>query len=338
MSESAELRAGDWVEVRSREEILATLDARGELEALPFMPEMLQYCGRRVQVVKRAHKTCDPGSGLAARRMASAVHLAGVRCSGEAHGGCQAGCLIFWKQSWLRKPGAREAAPRAASAEAASGTEAALRAAARVAGDEGDEPAYVCQSTRLAAATSPLPWWRPGPYVEDVTSGNVRVSQVVGAALFFAYYTLAESGLGVGSVMRWAYDTLQAWRGGPAYPLRPGKVPSGARTPTATLDLRPGELVRVRGYAEIRETLDERWRNRGMYFDSEQVPFCHGVYRVLRRVERIIDETTGRMLRLRSDAVILDGVTCEARYAKCRRFCPRGIYPFWREIWLSRLR
>ena len=37
------LRAGDWVEVRSKEEILATLDENGRLEDLPFMPQMLQY-------------------------------------------------------------------------------------------------------------------------------------------------------------------------------------------------------------------------------------------------------------------------------------------------------
>jgi hypothetical protein len=35
------LKAGQWVEVRSREEILATLDERGRLENLPFMREML---------------------------------------------------------------------------------------------------------------------------------------------------------------------------------------------------------------------------------------------------------------------------------------------------------
>ncbi len=44
------LRAGDWVEVKSADEILATLDAQGCYEALPFMPEMLQYCGRRFRV------------------------------------------------------------------------------------------------------------------------------------------------------------------------------------------------------------------------------------------------------------------------------------------------
>jgi hypothetical protein len=44
------LSIGDWVEVRSKEEILATLDSNGWLDGMPFMPEMLQYCGRKFQV------------------------------------------------------------------------------------------------------------------------------------------------------------------------------------------------------------------------------------------------------------------------------------------------
>ena len=55
-----DLKAREWVEVRSREEILATLDERSRLENLPFMPEMLHYCGQRLRVFKRADKTCDP--------------------------------------------------------------------------------------------------------------------------------------------------------------------------------------------------------------------------------------------------------------------------------------
>ena len=54
-----DLRPGDWVEVRSEQEILATLDERGTLSGLVFMPEMLAQCGRRMQVFKRADKTCD---------------------------------------------------------------------------------------------------------------------------------------------------------------------------------------------------------------------------------------------------------------------------------------
>src|SRR5262245_35615858 len=96
------LRVGDWIEVRSRDEILSTLDERGCLDSLPFMPEMLKYCGKRFRVYRSAHKTCDTIKEYKIRRMTNAVHLEGLRCDGEAHGGCQAGCLLFWKEAWLK--------------------------------------------------------------------------------------------------------------------------------------------------------------------------------------------------------------------------------------------
>src|ERR1700675_2894438 len=48
--ERSRLRRGDVVEVRSEEEILRTLDPSGKLGALPFMPEMLRFCGKRFRV------------------------------------------------------------------------------------------------------------------------------------------------------------------------------------------------------------------------------------------------------------------------------------------------
>src|SRR5437867_2201701 len=98
------LKVGDWVEVLGEAEILATLDERGELDNLPFMPEMVKYCGQRLTVHKVAHKLCDTISGAGGlRRMNSAVHLTGARCDGSAHGGCQTACSMYWKESWLRK-------------------------------------------------------------------------------------------------------------------------------------------------------------------------------------------------------------------------------------------
>src|SRR4051794_18754986 len=97
------LRAGDWVEVRSAEEIRATLDSEQSLGGLVFMPEMAQYCGRVFRVFKSAHKTCDTISTYLNRRMANAVHLEGLRCDGEGHDGCQAGCLFYWKDAWLKR-------------------------------------------------------------------------------------------------------------------------------------------------------------------------------------------------------------------------------------------
>jgi hypothetical protein len=345
MADSMDLRAGDWVEVRTKQEILATLDKQGRLQTLPFMPEMFQYCGQRFQVFKRAHKTCDPPSGLQARRMPSAVHLTGIRCDGHGHGGCQAGCLIFWKEAWLKKVGSgnpvTEPEPDShrathGSADSVQCTEQDVFNGVYKTGSAADAPLYACQSTELYSATTPLPWWHLHQYVEDIRSRNVRASQVVSAFVFFVYHEIAEAGIGLGSVMLAAYDAVQKLRGRSPYPWRKGKIPKGGRTPSAKLDLRVGEPVKVRSYADILETLDEDWKNRGMYFDGELVPFCDGSFEVLSRVEKIIDEKTGRMTRLKNDAIILKDVACEARYAKCRHFCSRSIYPYWREIWLER--
>ena len=83
------LRAGEIVEIRSKEEILATLDEKGRLDGLPFMPEMLEYCGKLVRLYKSAHKTCDTVDKTGGRQVApNTVHLEGLRCTGEAHGRC----------------------------------------------------------------------------------------------------------------------------------------------------------------------------------------------------------------------------------------------------------
>ena len=168
------LRAGDWVEVRSKEEILRTLDARGMLDNLPFMPEMLAWCGQRLRVAKAAHKTCDTISGAyEGRRMTNAVHLEDLRCDGKAHGGCEAACLIYWKEAWLKRADAvSDGAPPAASTASKAGgggcTEAQLTAATLGSatfdkpgpGPALAGPSYVCQATEVlrfttCASTSP---------------------------------------------------------------------------------------------------------------------------------------------------------------------------------------
>lgn len=333
------LRAGELVQVRTKEEILATLDANGRLDELPFMPEMLRYCGKQMRVGKRAHKTCDPAIGIGGRRMSRTVHLENVRCNGSAHDGCEAGCLIFWKEAWLKRLDADLAVPDAgARAGRVHCTEETLRTGVKIPAAPGEtEPTYMCQNTQIKFATQPLPWWDVRQYIEDYTSGNVSLSQLVAGLLYSIWRTIAEAGVGVGSLMRWSYDTFQRAIGGTPYPVRPFGVPKGTPVPRAQLGLQPGEFVRVKPYREILKTLDSTYRNRGLYFDAEMVPFTEREYQVDRLQKQIIDEKSCKMIRFKTDAIILKDVVCEARYAICRRFCPRAIYPYWREIWLERV-
>jgi hypothetical protein len=101
--------------------------------------------------------------------------------------------------------------------------------------------------------------------------------------------------------------------------------------------LQPGDWVRVKSYEEILATLGTDNRNRGMVWDGELMPYCGGTYRVQSRVTSILDERTGKMLRMQNPCIVLESVMCQARYSECRMFCPRAIYPYWREIWLERV-
>jgi hypothetical protein len=324
------LRVGQLVEVRSPDEILATLDGNGELDHLPFMPEMLRYCGRRFTVHKVAHKLCDTITRSGMRRMDDAVHLAGVRCDGAAHGGCQAACLIYWKTAWLRPvdpPSGGPASGGPASAEAPDGARllpVVVAASRRPRAADGAE-VYSCQATEiLRAAPDRLPVRDLRQYVQDVRTGNAGV-----------LWTLRASLVGFFNQVQGRSGRLPRWlrfRGGLRWRFLKGTA--GTATPTARLDLQPGELVRIKSKDEIMRTLNADLLNRGMGFDAEMSRFCGRTARVARRVDHIIDEKTGRMLHMRNPCIVLEGVVCEGAYTVN---CPRSITAYWREIWLERV-
>jgi hypothetical protein len=335
MKRSAILSAGDWVQVRSRQEILGTLDPRGELEGLPFMPEMFQYCDRRLQVWKRAHKTCDTIYQTGGRRMQNAVHLRGVRCDGSAHGDCDASCLVFWKEAWLKPV---DAPSMPVYTQSGGCTEAqVLEATRKPITRDGKTPGFACQATQLFKATSPLRWWNCSQYFEDYASGNAGLRCLARAFIYSAYYSVMQAGIGLGRPLRWLYDKFQAIAGGPPFPRRSGRISANRTTPVESLNLQPGELVRVKSYQEILATVNTENQNRGLLFDAEMVPYCGGTYRVLKRVSRILDEKTGALLKMKHPCIILQDVVCQSRYSACRMLCPRSIYSYWREIWLERV-
>jgi hypothetical protein len=339
------LSAGDWVEVRSKEDILATLDANGRLEGLPFMPQMFKWCGQRFPVYKRAHKTCDTVTGYntgewLGRSLPNAVHLE-LRCDGEAYGGCQAACLIFWKEAWLTPvdPAKSASASRddAAAGQASGGCTARAVWDATKSPDQvpGKAPRYACQATELPTYTQPLKWWDARQYAEDITSGNVSVGKMFRGLLYFAYVgsTMARRPR-LGRPARWIYDRVQSLWGGVPFPRKRGDLATDKDAPIADLGLQPGDLVRVRPHKDILATIDKQTNNRGMGFDAEMARFIGRTARVLRRVDHIIDEHTGRMIYMKSPCLVLEGVICEGAF---NANCPRAITPYWREIWLEKV-
>jgi hypothetical protein len=335
MWKKSRLQPGDVVEVRSSAEILATLDGDGAVEGMPLMPEMLRHVGKRFTVSHRVDKICDTISGShGSRRMRNTVFLEDLRCDGSGHGGCQAGCRIYWKEAWLRRVD-----PDVAVTENDNGSlelnQVALRSTqAEREIDGAVREVYRCQATEALRATEPLSRFDPSQYIRELASGNVRAShllRVLGHALSRSARRRLRRSLG--ALARALRIPVPRRFRRSDYPSIPHHAPTETPVEVAP-SLRPGEMVEVRSHEEIKRTLDERSRNRGLWFDVEMTPYCGGRYRVQDRVQRIINERNGCMIELSSDCLILEGVVCRGEHSPGRWFCPRAIYPYWREAWL----
>jgi hypothetical protein len=178
--------------------------------------------------------------------------------------------------------------------------------------DDGDR-AYVCQMTRVWEASHPMSAHDPRQLLRPLLCGNVR----------FADWMLV--------LLTRLFRRVQAWRGGAGFPYMPPSPASGA-TPGSTLLLQPGERVEVLGRETIASTLVKS-RNRGLWFDADMVRFCGRDAVVHRRVERVIHESTGKMVVMKTPSIVLEDVIATGEYL---RLCPQHEYIFWREAWLGR--
>lgn len=298
---------GTVVEVRPAGEILQTLDEQGMLDGLPFMPEMLRFCGQRFRLSRRLGKTCSEAAPRGGRMRhfpsEDVVHLEGLRCDGAAHDGCQRACMTFWKEAWLRTPEPAPSVDRPSPVSPGPQPQLPTRSS---------EGGYVCQSTALLSATRPSPRLRQlRVFGQEILQGALGFGEALSYAVI-PLLMIAKNALG--------FDV--ATRG------------SNEKTPDEALDLKPGEWVRVRSKAEIAATLDRWGRNRGLEFTPVMHECCNRMFRVNQRVDRMILETSGRMREIRN-TVILEGATC--RGSVVIGGCPRNQYHLWREIWLRRV-
>ncbi len=97
-----DLQPGEWVEIRSRREIVETLDPHGKNRGLSFEPEMLDHCGRRYPVAFQVHRIILEETG-AMVELDRTVVLKGVVCEGLCAKNCPRRNFFYWRESWLRR-------------------------------------------------------------------------------------------------------------------------------------------------------------------------------------------------------------------------------------------
>ena len=315
MRAGSRLQSGDIVVVRPFSEILRTLDSNGTLDQLPFMPEMLEYCGKQFRVLNRVVQATIDGAFLTGHTESyvrefknnDVVILNNVRCSGASHDGCQRACALFWKDAWLEKIDG--GSQNVALGESVVPDFDQLHAILKTRTAPGK---YFCQSTEFLKATLHL-------------SGIQRIRKCVTAV-----------SVGNVSSLRMMKRIL-VWMWSKGRTTLVGERTRGTQksTPTEVLNLEPGELVEVKSLPEIVMTLSRDGRNLGLHFSADQRPLCGRRYRVKCRADKFIAEGIGEMKQF-SNTVILEDVLCDSAFFAFGG-CYRSDLLYWREIWLKRV-
>lgn len=291
-SSSGWLHCDIWVRVKTAHEIELTLDSEGKTEGLPFMPEMVPFCGHTFRVRSLADKTCVRGF----RRLDRVCHLENTRCSGRAHGGCQACCLLYWHEAWLEPA----AGPIASSDEHLNIPIQISQAS------DSNTQTYRCQLTEVGKLGTETPVPGVLHYFRLFWSGKLGRSKLK----FLA---------------RWTSDRILL-----AFHRR---LKHSSQPVREHEQFMVGDRVRVRSRPEILKTVDRRGANRGLLLTADMLRYCDKSFRVTARVNRIIDESSGRLKHLQNECYILGGVTCSGG----RSMCTREELYFWRDIWLEKL-
>jgi hypothetical protein len=306
------LLVGDTVQVRSLQEIQRSLGTDGTLDGLPFMDEMAVFCGKSARVYRVLDKIYDYGRSRRMRRLDDAVLLVGLRCDGAAHGSCQAACYLIWKRAWL-EPIAASGVNANTVVDYTPMLPMLTRSAGiqPVASPESQPLIYRCQYTTLTSATRAM--------------GPLDLSRAVGAVVVG---NVSLAAFTVAALTRFA-NAVQVLRGGAAYPACPRLEKVGSE-PAASLA--PGQWVRVNQPAQIAATLDRNSKHRGLWFDRDMLKHSGQMYRVLRRVERIVDINSGRMIPMKTPCIVLDGVDYSGEF---QWFGEQHDYTYWREAWLT---
>lgn len=104
--------------------------------------------------------------------------------------------------------------------------------------------------------------------------------------------------------------------------------------PVSPSRFQTGDLVRIRSEKQIEATLSIWQELKGCKFLPEMHPYCDTIQRVLKPVERFVDERDYQVKKSRG-VYLLEGMICQgtSTYGRCDRAC----FYFWRDEWLDRI-
>jgi len=97
---------GDFVKIRSAENIKQTLDSFNKYDGCFFMDQMWQYCGQKFRVLKVIRHFFDEYRNKMNKTKSPLYLLDGLICDGisaEFQYRCDRSCFLLWHEDWLER-------------------------------------------------------------------------------------------------------------------------------------------------------------------------------------------------------------------------------------------
>ena len=255
------------------------------------------------------------------RRAPHAQHRPPRRtCAATAprHGGCQAACLLFWKEAWLERVESEDERRRPARARRRAGPAAArpCSPATTVAARSNGAAVYRCQATEIPSASSPLRLRELDQYAGDVRNwglGKIVRGLVIEVFNLWQRFSRRQLPRRPADRRRASVPVPQRHAAGEEGQDAVGEARPAPRRP------RPGQEQggdrghpRSRANTTAASASTPRWSATAVGRPASAAASTASS-----------TSTRGEMIEINSDCIILEGVVCTSDY---HRFCPRGIY------------
>ena len=101
--EKLDLVPGELVQIKTVNEIKATLDANKKNRGLYFDVEMVPFCVRTCRVRARVNQIIEKPTGKVVKIPGDWILLEGTACTGKYHRSCARAILPYWREMWVRR-------------------------------------------------------------------------------------------------------------------------------------------------------------------------------------------------------------------------------------------
>jgi hypothetical protein len=104
--EELDLQPGEWVEVKSQDEILGTINVDGFNRGMRYDMEMSKYAGGRYRVQMRVDRLIHEQTGKMLQMKSPCIQLENVYCRAECTPmrlGCPRASNTYWREIWLKR-------------------------------------------------------------------------------------------------------------------------------------------------------------------------------------------------------------------------------------------